>query len=255
MFQSIPRPRRVGVLALVGAGLLLAACSSGPAKPSASLGNTGNRIVPASVASIPLSTQNGTTVTLNSFKGKTVMVVPFLTLCADVCPFTTGNLLAVQASIDAAKQNKNVAILEWSVDPTRDTVARLAAYAKMVGATWTMAVASEANTAALEKYFGVTTDKSMMASDTIDWWTGQPLAYDMSHSDGYAVLDTQGVERFVTGAGPQFHGTLPTKLNAFLSDDGKATLADPPKNGWTPANALTAISWVAGTDIPLATNK
>ena len=30
------------------------------------------------------------------------MVVPFLTLCTDICPLTTGNLLQVEQSLRAA---------------------------------------------------------------------------------------------------------------------------------------------------------
>ena len=243
---------RFGTLGL--AALLFAACASGPAQPPASLGNVTDRTISTQIASIPLTDQHGATVTIGSFKSRTLLVVPFLTLCPDVCPFTTGNLLAVQASIDAAKQQKDVAILELSVDPERDTPERLAAYAKNVGATWTMAVASATDTAALMKYFGITTEKmtSSGGSDVIDWMTGQPLTYDLSHSDGFSVINTAGVERFVSGATTAFHGTLPSSLNTFLSEEGKATLADPPKNGWTPSDALGAISWAAGITIPLA---
>jgi protein SCO1/2 len=243
---------RFGALGL--AALLFAACSSGPAQPPASLGNVTDRTISSQIASIPLTDQNGATLTIGGFKSKTLLIVPFLTLCPDVCPFTTGNLLAVQASIDAAKQQKDVAILELSVDPERDTPARLAAYAKNVGATWTMAVASAADTMTLMKYFGMTTEKmdAESGSGVVDWMTGQPLTYDLSHSDGFSVINTAGVERFVSGATPAFHGTLPSVLDNFLSEDGKATKADPPKNGWTPADALGAISWVSGTTIPLA---
>ena len=209
--------------------------------------------MPASVASIPLTTQTGAVTDLAAFKGKTVMVVPFLSLCQDVCPFTTGNLLQVQQSIDAAKQNGDVAVIEYSVDPERDTAARLAAYAKLEGITWTLATTSPENTAALEKYFGVVATKQPEGTPPgIDWWTGQPLTYDVGHTDGYAVLDTKGVERFVSGATPSFHGTLNPTIEAFLSDDGKKALEDPPKNGWTPADTLTAISWVSGTSIPVS---
>ena len=239
--------------AALALALVAAACSSGPSEPSASQGTTGSRTVPASVASIPLTTQTGAVTDLAAFKGRTVMVVPFLSLCQDVCPFTTGNLLQVQHSIDAAKQNGDVAVIEYSVDPERDTPARLAAYAKLEGISWTLTTSSPENTAALEKYFGVVATKQPEGTPPgIDWWTGQPLTYDVGHTDGYAILDAKGVERFVSGATPSFHGTLNPTIEAFLSDDGKSALKDPPKNGWTPADALSAISWVSGTTIPVA---
>ena len=55
------------------------------------------------------------------------MVVPFLTLCTDICPLTTGNLLQVEQSLRAARVADKVQIIELSVDPGRDTPARLAA--------------------------------------------------------------------------------------------------------------------------------
>lgn len=241
---------------LLAGGALLAACSSAPAKPPLSIGTAGSRAVPADIAAIPLTTQTGATTTLAQLKGKTVLAVPFLTLCPDVCPFTTGNLKSVQASVDAAHQNSKVVLLEWSVDPGRDTTARLAAYAKMTGATWTMVRTSPANTKKLESFFGATaTKQSLDGMAPIDWMTHQPITYDVSHSDGFNVIDAKGVEKFISGAPPAFHGTLSPQLNAYLSSDGKATLKNPPKNGWTPASALSAISWVSGTEIPLSSPK
>ena len=241
---------------LIAGGLLLAACSSTPPKPAASIGTAGTRNVPADIASIPLTTQTGATTTIGSLVGKTVFAVPFLTLCPDVCPFTTGNLLSVQASVDAAKQRSNVVLLEWSVDPERDTQERLAAYAKMVGATWTMVRTSPANTTKLEAFFGVTaTRQSVDDPAPIDWMTHQPITYDVSHSDGFNVINTQGVEKFISGAPPAFHGTLNPTLNSYLSADGKDTLKNPPTNGWTPSDALEAISYVSGTQISLSAPK
>ena len=246
---------------LVG-GLLLAACSSAPPKPPASVGTSGTRDVPADIASIPLTTQTGAVTTLAKMKGKTVFAVPFLTLCPDVCPFTTGNVKAVQASVDAAGQGKDVVVLEWSVDPERDTQERLAAYAKMTGADWTMVRTSPANTKKLMAFFGAVTQRQpidtssgSMEETPIDWLTHQPITYDVIHSDGFNIIDTNGVEKFISGAPPAFHGTLPAGLDGFLSEEGKATLKDAPKNGWTPTTALEAISYVSGTSIPLSSPR
>ena len=247
---GLTRTRAVTVAAMAVFSVLVVACSSSPPQPAASTGTAGSRAVPSSIATIPLTTQAGVTTDLAAFHGKTVLVVPFLTLCQDVCPFTTGNLLVVQHSIDVAKQNGHVALIELSVDPGRDSVARLAAYAKMEGVTWTLARSTPAGTAALEKYFGIEASKQPESSPPgIDWMTGQPLSYDVSHTDGYAVLDARGTERFVSGATPAFRGTLNPTIRQFLSDDGVASLKNPPRNGWTPAEALSAISWVSGTSI------
>jgi protein SCO1/2 len=256
--QSVSCWIRRSIPLLVG-GMLLAACSSAPPKPSGSVGTAGTRAVPADIASIPLTTQTGATTTLAKMKGKTVFAVPFLTLCPDVCPFTTGNVTAVQASITQANQGKDVVVLEWSVDPERDTTARLAAYAKMTGANWTMVRTSKANTKKLMAFFGAVIERQpidpSMGDDPIDWMTHEPLTYDVIHSDGFNIINAEGVEKFISGAPPAFHGTLPSGLNGFLSEEGKATLKKAPQNGWTPADALEAISYVSGTSIPLSPPK
>ncbi len=256
--QSVSCWIRRSIPLLVG-GMLLAACSSAPPKPSGSVGTAGTRAVPADIASIPLTTQTGATTTLAKMKGKTVFAVPFLTLCPDVCPFTTGNVTAVQASITQASQGKDVVVLEWSVDPERDTTARLAAYAKMTGANWTMVRTSKANTKKLMAFFGAVIERQpidpSMGDDPIDWMTHEPLTYDVIHSDGFNIINAEGVEKFISGAPPAFHGTLPSGLNGFLSEEGKATLKKAPQNGWTPADALEAISYVSGTSIPLSPPK
>ena len=182
-----------------------------------------------------------------------MFISPFLTLCADVCPFTTGNLAQVQASIDAAKKAGSTSVIEFSVDPNRDTVARLAAYAQANGVTWTLARSDAAGTAEMIRYFGYTAiRKPLKHSDVTDPITGQPLTYDVVHSDGYAIIDTSSTLRFVNAARPHFHGLLPAKLRAFLSKEGLKTLRKPDPQGWRPAGALEALSWVIGTEIPLA---
>ena len=83
-----------------------------------------------------MTNQHGEKTSLGAFRGKTVVLVPFLTLCADICPFTTGILLQVEKALKAAHATSKVEIVELSVDPHRDTVARLAAYAKLTHAGW-----------------------------------------------------------------------------------------------------------------------
>ena len=81
----------VGLASLV---LLGAGCSADPSgPPSAALGTVASRLVPTAVAHMPLTDEHGATVDLASFRGKTVMLVPFLTLCTDICPLDTGDLL------------------------------------------------------------------------------------------------------------------------------------------------------------------
>jgi len=209
------------------------------------------RAVPAAVAAAPLTDQAGRSVTLASFRGKTVMLVPFLTLCSDICPMTTGNLLQVEHSLRAAHLAGKVQIVELSVDPDRDSAARLSAYAQLTGADWELVTESDQELTAIAHFFGFVYQKVPQDDPpAVDWWTGKTLTYDVNHSDGYVLITPAGTERFFTGAAPAFKGRLNPKLHAFLSDEGLDHLAHPPAPNWAPSNALAALGWMLGTSIP-----
>jgi cytochrome oxidase Cu insertion factor (SCO1/SenC/PrrC family) len=240
------------VAAMVVGGALLTSCSSSavPATPSPSLGIVQNRAVP----SIPLVNQDGKPVTLASFRGKTVVLAPMLSLCQEVCPLTTENLLLVQQAIDKAGLSHRVELVEYSIDPARDIPARLAAYAKLTGASWSLLTGTQANIDAMNKFFYVFAQKIPEGSPPqLDWWTHQPLTYDVNHTDGYFVIDPSGHERFATAADPNVVShTLPKALSKMLDVQGQQNLNDPSINGqtWTVAQALSVIGWVAHQNIP-----
>jgi protein SCO1 len=239
----------VATLAAVAVGL--SACSGGPpGAPAASSGTVESRAVPSQISGLALTNQSGQSVTLSDFRGKTVMLVPFLTLCSDICPMTSGNLLQVEHSLEAAHVADKVQIVELSVDPDRDTPARLAAYAQLTGASWELVTESDAELAAMARFFGFT--YQIVPQDnppSVDWWTGKPLTYDVDHSDGYVLIGPDGRQRFSTGAAPDFSGRLNPKLQAFLNDEGRDHLAHPPQPGWTPSDALDSLGWMIGQSI------
>ena len=178
------------------------------------------------------------------------MVVPFLTLCTDICPLTTGNLLQVEQSLRAAHVAGKVQLIELSVDPGRDTPQRLAAYARLTMANWELVTETPAVLHSIAQFFGFVYQR--VAEDnppSIDWLTGKPLTYDINHSDGYVLISPRGAQRYSTGAAPSFRGNLNPKLHAFLDDEGLDHLAHPPKTGWTPADALTSLGWLLGQSI------
>lgn len=201
--------------------------------------------VPAALERIPLTNQRGERVDLGSWSGKTVMLVPFLTLCADICPFTTGILLQVERTLRADHLASKVEIVELTVDPHRDTPARLAAYQKLTHAGWQLVTESPADLKALSKWFGFSYEKIPEGNPpSIDWWTGKPLTYDVDHSDNYFVIDPSGHERVVQDAAPDFQGHLNPKLQKFLSPLGRAHQKHPPQPDWTRAEALEALGHV-----------
>jgi len=245
-------PRRAGAVGLLA--LVASACSSGPpGPPPASAGTTETRSIPATILDEPLVNQHGKTVTLAGFRGKTVMVVPFLTLCTDVCPLTTGNLLQVERSLEAAHVAAKVEVVELSVDPGRDSPARLAAYARLTMANWQLVTETPAVLHAIAQFFGFVYQKVPEDNPpSIDWLTGKPLTYDIDHSDGYVLIGARGMQRYSTGATPNFRGALNPKLHAFLDGQGLEHLDHPTPTAWTPADALTSLGWLLGRSIPVA---
>ena len=195
--------------------------------------------------------QHGRQVSLGSWPGRTLLVVPFLSLCTDICPMTTGNLYRVEQALRADGQGGKVEIVEVSVDPGRDSPARLAAYATLTGAGWPLLTESPSTLAHVAKFFGwyyqVTAEQT---PPSIDWWTHRPLTYDIDHSDGYDVISPSGVLRFSTNAAPNFRGTLNPALHRFLSPQGLQHLAHPAQPSYTPDDILGALGWVVGQNLP-----
>ncbi len=236
-------------------GVLLSACltsASAPGPPSPNLGIIQNRMVPA----MPMVNQHDRPTTLASFRGKTVIVAPMLTLCQEVCPLTTQNLLLVQRAIDRAGLAGKVAIVEYSVDPQRDTPARLAAYARLTGASWTLLTGTQAQVDTMNKFFYVYAQKVPEGTPPqIDWWTHKPLTYDVAHTDGYLVIDASGHERFATTSMPDVTShTLPRSLRQMLDTKGLQNLNDPAASGqtWTVSQLLSVVGWLVHRNIPAA---
>jgi protein SCO1 len=230
--------------------VLLAACgSSAPGAPSANEGLVLNQPTPQTVA---LVNQQGHAVTLAGLRGKVVVLSPFLSLCQDECPLITGAFITLQRDLRAAGLADRVVFVEATVDPGRDSVARLAAYQKEFGADWDLWTGTPSAIAAFWKPFGV--DYQIVSEEQppkTDWWTGQPLTYDVDHTDGYILINQSGRERFVNASAPNEKGALNAKLRGLLNAGGLHDLQNPQGPNWTTADALGAIGWLLGTSIPV----
>ncbi len=243
-----------GVSTTVSTSGSVAASASPPASTgSAGPGTTIRRQVPAALLHLPLTNQHGKKVDLASWPGKTVLLVPFLSRCQDVCPLITGNLVAAQQSLRADHAASSVQIVELTVDPGRDIPARLAAYAKLTGASWELVTEPPTELRRLAKFFGFYYQKVPEDDpDARDWWTGKPLTYDVDHTDNYIVIDPAGYERVVQDGAPDFHGKLNPKLYNFLDELGRQHLKQPPQPDWTPGDLLQALAVSVGRQLPVA---
>jgi protein SCO1/2 len=203
------------------------------------------------IPNIPLISSSGTGTSLAAYRGRFVVMAPFLSLCQDECPLVTGAFIALQRDVRSAGLGNRVVFMEVSVDPGRDTPARLAAYSKEFGADWVLLTGTPADLHALWKFFGVYVQ--IVSEDQppkLDWWTGTPLTYDVNHSDGYFLIDPAGHQRFSDSNPPNLHGHLSKGLAGLLNRGGLKNLEDQSSPNWTLNEALASISWLVGRTIP-----
>jgi protein SCO1/2 len=221
-----------------------------PSAPPSSIGVVENRAVPAGVAGLRFRDQRGRPVTLGQLKGRIVFLVPFLTSCQEECPITTGALLTMDRAIKVDGLTRMVAVVEVTVDPDRDSPARLAAYARLTGSKWPLLTGSTATVARLWHYFGVYYQRVAEGSPPgTDWQTGRPYTYDVDHSDGFVLLDARLHERFFAG-GMAKVGSVPARLRHLLDGEGEDNLQHPGGGSWTVSEGLDAIGWVLGRAVP-----
>jgi protein SCO1 len=181
------------------------------------------------------------------------MLAPFLTLCQEECPLTSGIFQELQTSVKAAGLTGKVAFVEVTVDPGRDTPARLRAYEERFGVNWTLLTGSASAISAFWRPLGVYYQKVPEGHPAeLDWWTGKPLSYDIDHSDGFFLINPAGAERFVTQDIPFRRGHLQPQLRALLDSEGLGYLATGAAGeDYTLPQALEALSWLVGQNIPL----
>jgi protein SCO1/2 len=200
-------------------------------------GDTVDRSVPP----LPLRDAGGRTTSLAAYRGRVVVLSPFLTLCREVCPLTTAAFQSMQRELSRRGLAGRVAFVEVTVDPTRDTPRRLRAFARITRTHFPLLTGTPSEIARFWHFFGVAYwhTKEEVPPDT-DWLTGKPLAFDVSHTDGLFVVDASGRERIVAVGMPEVGPRLPVALRRLLNTQGRAALTQP-EPGWTPARALGAV--------------
>lgn len=84
------------------------------------------------IGSFSLKNQDGETITLDEVKGKVHVAEYFFTHCQSICPIMNVQMQRVHKKF---KENDNVKILSFTVDPVNDTIERMKWYANKHGAT------------------------------------------------------------------------------------------------------------------------
>lgn len=241
--------------AAVCAGFLLWPAAA-VAAPSSEVGQQLDTALPADIADLPLVDQNGHATSLAAYRGKILMISDTMTLCQETCPLDTADLVQTARQLDAAGDGANVEFLTITIDPTRDTPAQLAAYRALfqpVPANWATLTGDPAVIAKLWKFFGVWIQKVAEGTPaTLNWRTGQPLTYNLNHSDEIFFIDGSGTERFlIEGMGHVAPGTpLPSAMKKFMDAEGLQNMADPASMSWTVPQGLQTLGWLLQKNVP-----
>lgn len=183
------------VLALFGIALLLAGCgaetSQNPMLPSPLPDARGTDISHASAINaapktsqrtLSLNDHNGRAVTLDTFKGKLVVLFFGYTHCPDVCPTTLSDM-AQAIGLMPAEEAAKVQVLFASVDPQRDTPEILKAYVPYFHLDFLGLYGSPEQVARAAGEFRIVYRKQSVAGAS---------DYLIDHSAGSYVLDQQG---------------------------------------------------------------
>lgn len=130
---------------------------------------------------LALTDHHGQPRTLADFRGKAVIVFFGYTSCPDVCPTALARFAEAmqQLGADAAR----VQVLFVTLDPARDTPAKLAAYVPWFDPSFLGLYGDAAATAAAAREFKVFYAKKE---------TGGGMAYVLDHSAGAYVFDPAG---------------------------------------------------------------
>ena len=251
----------VSALLLTGCGQATKHSSMSTAKPVAGEAARGggsylDQAIPADVLSAPLFDQTGKAFTLRDLKGQYVVVSNFLTSCQEICPMTTATMRSIGDAVSSSMLKDKVKVLEISVDGQRDISSRLSAYYALYSDnTFSLASGTSSNLEKLWKYFGAPATKmEFTAKDKatlpVDWQTGKPGAYDMSHPDLVIVIGPDSHWKWLDLGNPNpGKATIPEKLKAFLSEDGLGNLAKPQEPSWSADAVYSALHDLTGVAV------
>lgn len=128
--------------------------------------------------------QSGEEVRLTDLAGRPRVVAMAYTSCGYACPRIIAEMKRIEAALADADPERSPGFVLFSIDPARDTPARLADFAQQAGldpARWTLLTASDDEVLELSVLLGVKYRA-----------TGSG---DFAHSNLVTVLDEEGVVR------------------------------------------------------------
>jgi cytochrome oxidase Cu insertion factor (SCO1/SenC/PrrC family)/thiol-disulfide isomerase/thioredoxin len=205
---------------------------------------------PKHVPSFPLVDSHGKPFQLHDTHGKWIVLAPSMTLCGEVCPMTTGVLEELKSTFAKDGIGKQVEVVETTVDPWRDSPARLRAYQREFGANFTMVTGSQHEIRKFWDWFGVQYQRVPEGKPAdIDWWTHKPLTFDINHTDAVYLIDPHGYLRVANDGMPKLQGKLSPRLRSLLDSEGIGNL-EHPHLPWTADQVADDVLNMMGRAVP-----
>jgi len=186
---------RRSLLALLGAGAMLAACDKLGVSPTAGKPSFAGVDITGADYRYTLPDVEGRMRSNADFKGKVTVVFFGYTQCPDVCPTTMAELAQVKKALGPDGERLQGVFV--TVDPERDTPGVLKSYIGAFDPSFVALRGTPEQTAATAKAFKVFYAKSPGKT---------PGSYTMDHTAGSYVFDTQGRVRLFErygGGGPE----------------------------------------------------
>jgi cytochrome c biogenesis protein CcmG/thiol:disulfide interchange protein DsbE len=205
---------------------------------------------PKHVPGFQLVDAHGKPYQLDDTHGKWIVLAPSMTLCAEVCPMTTGVLEELKSTLARDGIGDEVDVVETTVDPWRDSPARLRAYQREFGANFTMLTGSQSTIRRVWNWFGVQYYRVPEGKPaSIDWWTHKPATFDINHTDAVYLIDPHGYLRVANDGMPKLQGKLSRRLRGLLDAQGVGNL-EHPHLPWTADQIADDILNMMGRAIP-----
>jgi len=248
----------IGSLLVLGAALgagvaLLAGKSKGSAPASQTIAHSPaeegwpfHRKVPH----MALRSATGRMTSLAALHGKVVVLAPSLTLCHEVCPITTQAFMTMKNALEKAGLGGKVAFVEATVDPWRDSPARLRAYDKLTGANFIQLTGNVEQVQRFWHWFGVGFKRVPQGKPPdMDWWTHKPETFDVEHTDGVFLIDQADYERSFFPGIADVGGHVSPALHRLLSETGLSNLVHPGV-AWTESQVMAGVGRLLGVKVP-----
>lgn len=134
-----------------------------------------------------LTNQQGEMVSLSQFRGQVVALTFLYTHCPDTCPLYIAQIKQAISTIPALQDK--VAVVAVTVDPERDTVARLKEYAGSWPPNWHFLTGTPGQLKTVWDNYGIFVQKGEKALGRPD---GGEKDYEVIHTGRVVLIDSKG---------------------------------------------------------------